>query len=239
MARFMVVWNAAVTCGLAVVVCKQLVAPAGAAPKLVKLDELDVQRINIVEPDGKPRMILASAARYPGVFWAGKEYPHPGRAKGGLLYFNDDGTEAGGLGYSDDRAAKQASGGLTFDQYEQDQTLALQYEQEGDKRAAGLVVWDRPQKPLLPLIVAAGAIDAAKSDADRAAATKRAEAVADDMGESAVRLFAGKRQDDAMLELYDKRGVPRLRLQVDGSGAPSLEFLDASGKPIARLPDHR
>lgn len=59
------------------------------------------------------------------------------------------------------------------------------------------------------------------------------------MGDSAVRLFAGKRQDDAMLELYDKHGVPRSRLQVDGAGAPSLEFLDASGKPTARLPAKR
>ncbi|HEY1817838.1 MAG TPA: hypothetical protein VGG74_36100 [Kofleriaceae bacterium] len=89
MARLLVVWNAAVTCGLAVVVCRQLVEPAAAAPRVMKFDELDAQRINIVEPDGKPRMILASAARYPGVFWDGKEYPHPGRTKGGLLYFNE------------------------------------------------------------------------------------------------------------------------------------------------------
>src|SRR5215468_9243821 len=46
---------------------------ASAAPSLPgKLDELTVGRLNVVEPDGTPRMIIASRARFPGSFVRGK-----------------------------------------------------------------------------------------------------------------------------------------------------------------------
>lgn len=39
-----------------------------------------------------------------------------------------------------------------------------------------------------------------------------------------------------MLRLADPNGKPRILIQVDSLGNPSLEFLDANGKVTARLP---
>jgi hypothetical protein len=49
-------------------------AVAAAAPAMPgRLDELTVGRLDVVEPDGTPRMIVSSRARFPGspVTWQG------------------------------------------------------------------------------------------------------------------------------------------------------------------------
>jgi hypothetical protein len=53
--------------------------------KVVRFEELDVQRLNLVEPDG--------------AIIRGKEHAHT-RPDAGLLFFNDEGTEDGGLIFS-------------------------------------------------------------------------------------------------------------------------------------------
>ncbi len=42
--------------------------------------------------------------------------------------------------------------------------------------------------------------------------------------------------DDAAVLLMDKHGKARARLAVDSTGAPSLQFLDDSGKVVYSLP---
>ena len=37
--------------------------------------EIDVQRINIVEPDGTVRLVLSDKALFPGILFKKKEYP--------------------------------------------------------------------------------------------------------------------------------------------------------------------
>ncbi len=54
---------------------------------------IDVERINLREPDGTLRMVLSNRAAFPGLIHKGKERPHPGRTHAaGLLFFNDQGT---------------------------------------------------------------------------------------------------------------------------------------------------
>ena len=48
-------------------------------PKKLSLDELNVQRINVREPDGTLRLVISDAATAPGIIIKGKEYPHPDR----------------------------------------------------------------------------------------------------------------------------------------------------------------
>ena len=51
------------------------------------------------------------------------------------------------------------------------------------------------------------------------------------------RLFAGKTQDrSAIVSLADAAGKPRLNLTVGANGDPRIEFLDETGKVVARLP---
>jgi hypothetical protein len=53
-----------------------IVLVSGAAPFRTKtFDEIQVHRINVVEPDGTLRMVISNRARLPGVIVKGKEQP--------------------------------------------------------------------------------------------------------------------------------------------------------------------
>lgn len=60
-------------------------------------DEIEVHRINIVEPDGTLRLVISDKAKFPGSFVSGKEIARPDRHDTGLLFLNGEGTEMGGL----------------------------------------------------------------------------------------------------------------------------------------------
>jgi hypothetical protein len=74
-------------------------AAADTQAKVTHFDEISVNRLNIVEPNGRYRLVLANSARYPGLFMGGREYRHHSRSGGGMLFFNDQGDEVGGLSY--------------------------------------------------------------------------------------------------------------------------------------------
>jgi len=118
--RFLAIYSAVVTLAFAIVVLGGFTA----SRQKQSFDEITVHRINVVEPDGTLRMVISNKTDFPGIIIKGKETPHPGRKTAGMLFFNDEGTENGGLifGGSKDAAGKVESyGHLSFDQYEQDQ----------------------------------------------------------------------------------------------------------------------
>src|SRR3546814_10977717 len=49
---------------------------ADAGAQVGVFDEISVKRLNIVEPDGKYRLVLANSERFPGLFMGGKVYKH-------------------------------------------------------------------------------------------------------------------------------------------------------------------
>ena len=195
-------------------------------------DEIDVGRINVVEKDGTPRLILSNKAQYPGLIIRGKEYPHP-RGQAGILFFNDEGTENGGVGTSvaHDANGYHADGGLMFDQYMQDQTVGLVYTDDNGRRAAGLRVWDRPDIPIDSVIRRVQAIRAMPDGPEK---TRAMEALRDAAGKT--RVVVGKMRDSsAAVVLADAQGRPRLRLVVAPGGASRIEFLDEHGKVTRAL----
>jgi len=109
--------------------------------------EITVERINIVEPDGTPRLIIASHARLPGVLVHGKEEPLD-RPQAGMIFLNDEGSETGGLifgGRKDaDGSVRDAGGSLSFDHYGANQVVQLLGVDDSEDRLAGLVVSDSP-----------------------------------------------------------------------------------------------
>src|SRR5580704_1868133 len=69
-----------------------------AASRNATFDQISVHRINFVEPDGTPRLIISDRAEFPGAFMRGKEYPRPDRRDAaGMLFMNDEASEMGGL----------------------------------------------------------------------------------------------------------------------------------------------
>lgn len=62
-----------------------------------RFEEIDVERINVVEKDGKLRLVISNRERqHPGVV-DGKVMPRPNGRPPGLIFFNHRGDEAGGL----------------------------------------------------------------------------------------------------------------------------------------------
>jgi hypothetical protein len=99
------------------------------------IDELTVQRINVVDANGTLRLVIANKDRmHPGVM-DGVTINRP-RPVAGLIFFNDEGDEVGGLAYSGQEAngERRASAQLAFDQLKQDQTVAISY--SGEQRPA-------------------------------------------------------------------------------------------------------
>ncbi|MDQ6831425.1 MAG: hypothetical protein M3081_21400 [Gemmatimonadota bacterium] len=214
-----------------------------ATSRKATFDEIDVGRINVKEPDGTLRLTLSNKARLPEVVIGGKTYPlrgGTGVGSAGLIFFNDAGNENGGLVYQSGNAANgyRASAHLTFDQYNQDETVALLYQDVSGRRQAGLAVYDRSDVPIQVFAESAVAIMQLPEGAER---TRRMTALRANAaafgGSSATRLYAGKEADkSAIVSLADRDGKPRLRLSVDSLGAAKIEFLDAAGKVTSALP---
>lgn len=199
-----------------------------------KIDELTLQRLNVVDADGTLRLVIANKDRmHPGVM-DGVTINRP-RPVAGLIFFNDEGDEVGGLAYSGQErdGQRRASAQLAFDQLKQDQTVAISYSETNGQRTAGLQVWDRSDTRLSELIRKLNDANALTDPAARERAVQAARATAPP---GPRRVFVGKSGDKAAtVSLADANGKPRLVLKVDADGAASVEFLDADGKPVRRL----
>jgi hypothetical protein len=197
--------------------------------------EIDVERINIVDASGTLRMVLSNKDRmHPGVL-DGKTIDRP-RPVAGMLFFNDEGDEVGGLTYTGQErdGQRRATSGIAFDQFKQDQIIALTYSETNGQRTAGLQLWDRPETRLSELIDKLNAANKLTDPAARDAAIKKARAEAPP---SPRRVFVGKNADrSAAVSLADANGKPRLTMRVDAGGEASIEFLDENGKVVQRIP---
>jgi hypothetical protein len=177
-------------------------------PQRPRFDEIDVERLNIVEKDGRLRLVLSNGERQAPVVINGRNLTPGIRRPAGIIFFNDEGEESGGLlsGGATQSGVPAAAMSLTFDQYKQDQTVALRYMEGQGRRQAGLEVIDRPDVPL----------------------TSRQA--------SLQRMFVGKDRDgNAKLVLSDSQAHPRLTLSVSRDGDPRVEFLDAAGRVVRQL----
>jgi len=198
-----------------------------------RIDELTVQRLNVVDANGTLRFVLSNKDRmHPGVM-DGITINRP-RPVAGMLFFNDEGDEVGGLTYTGtDDNGRRANAGLMFDQLKQDQTVGISYNESNGQRTAGLQVWDRSEQPLSTLIMLLNAANALPEGTARDEAVK---AVRANAPPGPRRVFVGKNAEKAStVSLADANGKPRLVMTVGADGSASIEFLDADGKVMQRI----
>jgi hypothetical protein len=197
--------------------------------KTVAFDEIDVQRINVREPDGTLRMVISNTSAAPGVMVKGKEYRHPTRNEAGIIFMNDEGTENGGLIFGGSRKAGKVSGGghLSFDQYEQDQVISLDQGEDDGVRHATLTFNDMPDTPIPWNLLERYQTAAAQAELKK---------LQESGGLGVQRVVLGKTVErNSVLELKDAKGRPRLVLKVVPDGGATIEFLDESGKVVRRV----
>ena len=110
-------------------------------------DEIQVHRMNVVEPDGTLRMVISNRDRLPGVIVKGKESPKVDRPEAGMLFYNNEGSENGGLIFGGHRNEKgeivDSGGSLTFDKYGASQIVQIAGVDDKDDKFAGLAVNDQ------------------------------------------------------------------------------------------------
>jgi hypothetical protein len=192
--RFLTVYSAVLTLALAVILLA-----AASPPKSMVLDQLTVRRINVVEPDGTLRMVISDHASLPGIVVRGKERPFA-RPQAGILFYNDEASEIGGLIFGGRRDAKgairDAGGSLSFDRYEANQIVQLLGVDDAEDKLAGLLVLDSPSGAEVHRRIWLG------------------------RGEDGT----------ATLALLDGQGRKRLLLQVAQDGTTTITALDAEGK---------
>ena len=198
-----------------------------------KFEEIDVERINIVEHDGRLRMVISNEARqHPGIV-NGKVIERSGPRPPGLIFFNHLGDEMGGLIFGENGEIGHF-GSLTFDKVRGDQSIGFRH-LEGDNGSymTGLEMWQQPDVPIDQLIEKQRTINAFADTAARRQALEAMRA----RGELTTRgLFLGKGRDNTTsLVLSDIKGRPRIRLAVTADGDARIEMLDATGGVISSL----
>jgi hypothetical protein len=168
-------------------------------------DQITVHRINVVEPDRTLRLIISDRSSFPGLIDHGKEKPYP-RPYAGMLFYNNEGTENGGLvfgGHQDEKGQIIDSGGsLSFDSY------------------------GHPQQ----IVQLAGVDDTHDKFSGLAISGFSSEGV------SSRRVWVGRDASGAAsVALMDSRGKKRIVLQVGEDGRASMLFLDDQGKVIKEI----
>jgi len=206
------------------------------------VEELTAKRVNIVEPNGQPRLVLSNTEKSPENLNHGKPFGIPGGNRAGLIFYDDEATECGGLVFSgrkDSSGKYFASGHFSFDQYNQNQVLYLQYLDDNGDRKTGLYVDDWHNSPPYPEFRRTYK-EAEKLPNGPERDTKLKQLLEPVNGDPAFahRVFIGKDANkSALINLADGKGKTRIQLIVDSNGDAKINFLDETGKVVYSLPN--
>jgi hypothetical protein len=236
-AIYLAAYSAVVTTSFILTVYFGFIRPVHGASRTTDFDRIRAHRIDLVEPDGTERLILSNRSDYPGSFFHNHEISRSDRRdSAGLLMMNDEGTEDGGFiwgGLSADGKPLSFTH-LSFDQYEQDQTLNLESSLSNGEHFTGIHMNDVPDYPITPAMM---------DDFTRVKAMPRGpariaafDALLKQYPQGHQRLALDRDPDNSVgLTLSDAAGNPRLKILVTPNGTPTIQFLDNQGKVTRTL----
>ena len=207
-----------------------------------RLDELTVKRINVVGEDGSLRMVLSNKQRQHSGRMNGKDYPKRER-QAGLIFFNDEGDECGGLVYAGETKNGETNSGMSFtmDQYHDDQAIQILNAESyaGGKSSIrrGISINDYPVGSNVDSR-AAKIVELEKLP-DAAERERRiTELLAREGAKN--RVFLGRTGSNSSgLFLAGPDGKPKLKLYVDAAGNPRIETLNDKGEARNYLDDKK
>lgn len=212
-----------------------------------RFDTITVQRINVVEPDGKLRMVLTNNNRIPGIIVDGHEYTdfanRKGKTTAGILFYDAHATESGGLtfgGKKDEQGQIPRFGHLGFDRHNQDQMFSIDAQDDGTNHLAEIKLIDQPNWPIeeylelresiknLPTAEQQAALDAFNQTHPPGAGTRA--------WLSNQNFPSLPSESKNTLNLRDAEGRERARLSIGPDGTPALQFLDTAGNVTHTYP---
>lgn len=201
--------------------------------KLAKFDEIVVKKITVVGEDNLPRMVLSNETRQNPGRMNGKEWAKRERPSG-IIFFNNQGDECGGLIYqAKEKDGKIISGmSFTMDNYKDDQVLQIlndEYYADGkafiergisiNQYPVGTNLDDRNKK--------LEELNKIKNEKEREEKTRELM-----QKESAVnRLFIGRTKGNSSgLFLAGPDGQPKMMIYVDDKGNPKIQTFNEKGE---------
>lgn len=197
-----------------------------------KFKEITVERINIVEPDGKLKMVISNQERqHPGMIDGINHYDR--ERPPGILFFNEEEDEIGGLAYHGNKETGGNQLHLSYDQYKNDQVMHLaQYTKTNGDNKYGLQIWQR-DKEITTSIFLRKTDSLEKLGLNYRQKLEALKKENNGFPILAPRLFVGKKyNDEAGIFIQDKNGKDRLRIYVDSSNQPKIEVLDEEGNVL-------
>jgi hypothetical protein len=195
----------------------------------LQLEELDVQRVNVVEKDGTLKMVISNKQRqHPGL--SNFKLMTAREREAGIIFFNSSGDECGGLVY--DGTREEAGLAFSVDQFRNDQLMQLQYAQrtQGDsiRRHYGLRLWDRSEDFTLAQQMAL--IDSLQRLKQEDELNNQFKALREKGLLGVERMFAGKNdKGEVGLFIRDDKGRIRIKIYCDRQNNPRLMVVDESG----------
>ena len=203
--------------------------------EIEQFKEINVERINIIEPDGKLKMVISNRDRqHPGMINGelhGKRERPPG-----ILFFNEEQDEIGGIGFHGNGEIGGNQTFMSFDQYKNDQVMHMMHytDEQGDNKY-GLLLWDRAKEfQTNERLEIMDSLERAGLNYRR-----KLEVLKEMNGGEPVlasRLFLGRNYDrTAGLFLRDRQGIERLRFYIDAENNPKIELLDENGNLVKNI----
>ena len=203
--RLLKIYAAAMTIVFAVL-CLTALAPS---THKQKFGEIDAERINIVDANGSPQLIISNKDRFPEPVANGRELKGMRSVRpAGLVFYDAKGNEAGGLATFQMEKGKNSL--IAFDYATAEAIGFSRFESDdGKTHSAGFEVLDPP--PPGATIEEAGA-------------------------KHRTRIAIQNENKDAQIRLADVDGKERIKLKVAADGSASIQILDHDGKVLFAAP---
>lgn len=199
----------------------------------VRFAHVEVERLDVVESDGRLRLAATGTGRCPPPIVDGRSADRTGGGRAGLIFYNDVGDECGALIFSgtsqDDPPGGDAGALLAFDQWKHDQSIGLTYSHGGDRHEASLRVWDHPTPTLWGYVDEVTATQAMPDGEEKSARLRSLQ-----WGHERV-VVGRNTEGDAEVRLSDAHGRVRMRLVVEAGGSARIETFDDAGNVSASL----
>lgn len=193
-------------CGVMTLAFAVLALTAFKAPPQ-QFDEISVHRLNVVDDDGKVRLVIANQERFPPPMLNGQTFKRA-VSPAGVVFYDRKGNEVGGLALTDVEAGKVSA--LAFDNPNMDAIgLMTRIGADGEPISSGLQI-NQAMPASLP--------------------------VRDAVRQTQARIVIQNERNNAEVRLADPEGRDRIRLRVDAAGEPRFEMLDAQGKVVFQAP---
>lgn len=194
------------------------------------IKHLRAEKIEIVEPDGSVKLSLFNKENLPPAVINGKKLSRQGGGESGLMFYNTEGEECGGLTYSGQEGLNELS--MSFDKYKQDQVVQLSYiQRKNGQHTKGLTIFERPVFPINQTMTR---IDSIRNIKDTAEQHRVLNQLSAEGFFGYTRMFAGQQGQRTGVFVRDDKGRVRLEMIVNEKNEPEILFYNEKGAVIKK-----